>query len=138
MSKSGRLSSILVVTMVLMMVHVAGAITVTDFFPVPTANSTPFWITLGPDGSLWFTEKTGNKIGRITTEGVIVEFPVPGCRIGLPIPYCVPIIGCVPLGNTFPSRPSSITTGPDGNLWFTSCNRVMQMSPAGAILNDFS
>jgi virginiamycin B lyase len=54
-------------------------------------------ITAGPDGNLWFTEYGGNKIGRITTAGVITEFPIP----------------------TDDSEPWGITSGPDGNLWFT-------------------
>jgi virginiamycin B lyase len=29
------------------------------------------------DGNLWFTELTGDKIGRITPAGSINEFPVP-------------------------------------------------------------
>jgi streptogramin lyase len=33
-------------------------------FPFPTPNSAPFGITFGFDGSLWFTEVGGNKIGR--------------------------------------------------------------------------
>ena len=98
----------------------------------------------GPDGNLWFTEVTrqqdradhdgrrhhrvpdpdgrqparpasrpartatsgsprvrGNKIGRITTAGVITEFPVP----------------------TAGSSPVGIAAGPDGNLWFTEYAR---------------
>ena len=34
--------------------------------PIPTSNSVPDGITAGPDGNLWFTEQTGNKIGRIS------------------------------------------------------------------------
>ena len=34
-------------------------------YRVPTANSTPHDIVSGPDGNVWFTEKTGNKIGRL-------------------------------------------------------------------------
>jgi streptogramin lyase len=46
-------------------------------FSVPTANSSPAGIALGPDGALWFTEQSGNKIGRITTDGTITEYPIP-------------------------------------------------------------
>ena len=35
-------------------------------FPVPTAGSSPFGITTGPDGNLWFTENSANQIGRLT------------------------------------------------------------------------
>jgi len=44
--------------------------------------SGPDQITAGPDGALWFTEARGNKIGRITTEGAITEFALPGPNSG--------------------------------------------------------
>ena len=66
-------------------------------FTVPTVNSQPAGITVGPDGALWFTEENGHKIGRITTDGAITEYQIP----------------------TIPSSPGEITAGPDGNLWFT-------------------
>ncbi len=47
---------------------------------------------MGQDGALWFTENSGNKIERITTAGVITEFPVP----------------------TSSSGPRGIVAGPDG------------------------
>ena len=56
----------------------------------------PDQIAAGPDGNLWFTEAFGNKIGRITTAGVITEFAVP----------------------TAGSGPFGITAGPDGAVWF--------------------
>jgi streptogramin lyase len=56
----------------------------------PTAGSNPAGITTGPDGALWFTEFGANQIGRITTAGVITEFPIP----------------------TAGSEPQGITTGP--------------------------
>jgi streptogramin lyase len=67
---------------------------------IPTQNSQPFWITVGPDGALWFTEFHGNNIGRLTTSGAISEFAVP----------------------TFRSGPSGIVAGSDGNLWFVEQN----------------
>ena len=45
-------------------------------FKILTANSNSRVITARPDGNLWFTEYEGNKIGRITTSGIITEFPV--------------------------------------------------------------
>ena len=35
-------------------------------YSMPTANSSAFGITSGPDGALWFTEQGSNQIGRIT------------------------------------------------------------------------
>ena len=40
--------------------------TITEF-PTPTSLSFPKFITAGPDGNLWFTEDSGNKVGRITS-----------------------------------------------------------------------
>jgi streptogramin lyase len=52
------------------------ALTFTEF-SLSTAGSLPNGITMGPDGALWFTETGANKIGRVTTAGVISEFPIP-------------------------------------------------------------
>ena len=77
-------------------------------FPVSTPIGIPYSldnaaaITTGPDGALWFIEKP-NKIGRITTAGVITEFDLPERTQCTPPPCGVPI---------------GITTGPDGALWF--------------------
>jgi hypothetical protein len=43
---------------------------------IQTLNGQPYGIATGPDGALWFTELLGKKIGRITTAGVIAEFPL--------------------------------------------------------------
>src|ERR1700757_4214949 len=52
----------------------AAAHTFTEFI-LPTPASRPSAITTGPDGALWFIE-SGGKIGRITTQGDITEFPI--------------------------------------------------------------
>jgi streptogramin lyase len=46
--------------------------TITEF-PVPTSGSAPEGIAAGPDGNLWFSEQSGNKIGRITPSGTITD-----------------------------------------------------------------
>jgi virginiamycin B lyase len=77
-------------------------------FALPNPDAQPWGITTGPDAALWFTEAScvrqpdlrcgvGNKIGRITTTGLVTEFTIPAQGSG----------------------PHSITTGPDGALWFT-------------------
>jgi streptogramin lyase len=83
-------------------------------FPLPSASSSPAGITAGPDGNLWFTEATGDRIGRITPAGVITEFHM-----------------SPPLGR----GPTGITAGPDGNLWFTETtgNMIGRITPAGGI-----
>ncbi len=65
-------------------------------FPVLTAATCPSGIAAGPDGALWFTEFSSDKIGRITLVGGVSEFSLsPG------------------------SAPTAIAAGGDGNLWFT-------------------
>jgi streptogramin lyase len=93
------------------------AVTINEF-PVPTADSAPGSITTGPDGNLWFTETSGNKIGQINpTTHAFAEFPVP----------------------TASSTPQGITTGPDGNLWFTetSGNKIGQINPTTHAFAEF-
>ena len=82
-------------------------------FGIPTSGSHPIGIALAPDGSLRFTENTGNKIGKITTSGAVTEIPIP-------------TPGSAPLG---------IGAGPDGNLWFTETrgNKIGRLTLAGPI-----
>ena len=39
--------------------------TITEYSTGLTAGSYPYGIAAGPDGALWFTEYSGNRIGRI-------------------------------------------------------------------------
>ena len=80
-------------------------------YPVPTSAGLPEFIALGPDNALWFTEYSGNQIGRIDTTGAITEYPVP----------------------TSGSQPDGITAGPDGALWFTEqgANQIGRITPSG-------
>jgi streptogramin lyase len=61
-------------------------------------------ITVGPDNNLYFTAQTG-YIGEITTSGLVAATPVSTT------------INTVP-GASGP-QPLAITSGPDGNIWFT-------------------
>jgi streptogramin lyase len=91
----------------------AAAISITEF-SVPNSISEPGGITAGPGGTLWFTELTANKIGRLTTAGVVTnEFTV--------------------TGNVATDFPTGIVEGPDGNLWFseTTSNAISRLTPAG-------
>src|SRR5262249_56583218 len=69
-------------------------LSVTEFPILNDMNSRPQGITRGPDGNLWFTENSANRIGRITPAGVVTEFAA---------------------GITPNSGPNEITAGPDGN-----------------------
>jgi streptogramin lyase len=102
-------------------------------FNISLSGSQPRGIVLGPDSNMWFTQSLANAttttckghrcttststttgyIGRITPNGTISEFA---------IPYAY-------------SRPFWITSGPDGNLWFTDegNNSVGRITAAGAV-----
>jgi virginiamycin B lyase len=62
---------------------------------------------------VWFTEYSGNQVGRITPNGAITEFPVP----------------------TDASAPAGIAAGPDGNVWFVELygDKVGRIAPSGVI-----
>src|SRR4249920_3048723 len=47
-------------------------------FPLPNPNSGPTTIAIAPDGTLWFTESNGNRIGRMAQDGTrLAEFALP-------------------------------------------------------------
>ena len=99
--------------------------TFTDF-PVPQ-NTNVESVTTGPDGNVWFTLfqlQVGptygmpSDIGRITPNGTISLFPLPSTN----------------------EIPGAITTGPDGNLWFTDTSgtstnnsSIGRITPSGGI-----
>jgi virginiamycin B lyase len=62
-------------------------------------------ITKGPDGALWFSSENasnlneGSWIGRISTAGVVTQYPIP-----------------------FAVNPGPLTAGPDGAIWFAGIN----------------
>jgi virginiamycin B lyase len=135
--------------------------TITEYaFDAPTYPDGPRAITAGATGSLWFTYSAGSPsdsfIGRVTTGGVVTQFPVPapGCASVLNgnIAYgsdgniwfgddCQRTIDRVtPDGNitSFSLAGSSswgLVSGPDGNLWWIDANGYIGvMSTSGAIL----
>jgi len=99
-------------------------------FPTPSGTrlpdftaarpGTPQGIALGADGNLWFTEAQTGKIGRMTPEGVVTEFPLP--------PGNLPV-------NTEGLPVYLIVAGPDGNLWFTeySAGKIGRLDPSAVV-----
>jgi virginiamycin B lyase len=78
------------------------------------ASGSPYFMTVGPDGNLWYDENAASNIGRITPQGAVTEFPIPGpnSSAGPPI------------------------AGPDGNIWFGEYpNKIGEvvLNPASAI-----
>src|SRR5262249_40986851 len=63
-------------------------------------GSLPASIVLGPDGTPWFTEVGGDRIGHITADGQLHELTA----------------AALPLESFL----EGIALGPDGNLWFTA------------------
>lgn len=52
---------------------VTGAVTA---YPLPTPNSHPTDIVTASDGKVWFTQLEGDRIGHVTPDGLVFEFPV--------------------------------------------------------------
>jgi virginiamycin B lyase len=92
-------------------------------FSLPTLGL-PFSLAAGPsaDGAVWFTEVGGNNVGKITSTGVISEFPVPGPSPG--------------------PAPGGITAGPnsDGAMWFIEVrgNNIGRITTSGTLTNEFA
>jgi virginiamycin B lyase len=80
---------------------------------IPTPGVSPTGITVASDGNVWFT--AGNRLGRISSAGVITWFDLPGT-----------------------SDASSIVFGPDGNLWILRNGAVNVVSQTGALIAEYS
>ena len=75
-------------------------------FPLPGQGG--FGIAAGRDGDLWLTDPVGDDIKRVTPTGTVTTYPIG-------------------------SAPSSITTGSDGNLYFTQYPGTLGfMTPSGS------
>ena len=112
---------------------------------------------MGSDGNVWFTERSANRIGRITPTGGITEYPIPtaavgpeGSRLDPTVPCGSPNRPATGSGGSPPpgaitefvlprasSGPLGITAGPDGALWFTEVgtagNRIGRITTAGQV-----
>jgi virginiamycin B lyase len=92
--------------------------TLTELPVLPTAAAAPTGITSAADGSIWFTEKNANKLGRLSSTGVLTEYNVP----------------------TAGSAPDQITATPDGNVWFTERygRKIGRISDTGGVITEFA
>jgi len=84
-------------------------------------SSEPLGLCSNPDGNIYFTEKFGNKIGKLTLPAGTITYTA--------VPTGSPGAGS--------SQPGLITSGPDGNLWFTEQvgNKIGRMTPGGSIVD---
>lgn len=62
-----------------------------------TPGALPFEVTIDRNQNVWFTEDEGNKIGEITSNGTLNEYPVAIAA----------------------ATPAGITVSPNGTVWFT-------------------
>ena len=76
-------------------------------------------IARGADGALWFTDRHGNAIGRMSTTGTVTRYNAPSI-----------------------DEPSGIALGPDGALWFTNqsggpggTGSIGRVTPSGVVSN---
>ncbi len=123
-------------------------------YPVPTASSFPEGVAVTPNGTAWFVESSGNKIGEVTAGGSFTEYPVPSQPAGSGSLQGIAVgadgnlwfttasyIGRMTLSGSFTFFPIvadsdayDITPGPDGNVWFTTVeDQVGYVTPAGAV-----
>lgn len=90
---------------------------------VPTANATPFGITTGPDGNIWFAELNGDKIARV----------VPGL-----FPGAGAFTECqIPTAAAGPVDVTSVNGNPD--VWFDEfgANKIGKVVPSTCAISEF-
>jgi streptogramin lyase len=77
----------------------------------PAPSSSPFGITHAADGTVWFTQFKGNRIGCVREGGQVKDWDVP-----------TPVAG-----------PVGVAVGDDGNIWFVEhfVNKIGRMTPSG-------
>jgi virginiamycin B lyase len=79
----------------------------------PSAYTLPYWIDKGGDGSLWFNEHTGNKIGRFDPEELaLVEYWIPSQNRAWAL--CPPEATVCGIANAM-----QFAVDPENHLWFT-------------------
>ena len=82
-------------------------------YPTLAAGAGTESIAVGPDGNLWFTEFSANRVARLTTSGTVTEYATQAPN----------------------SSPRGIVAGPDGNIWFAETNRnriaIGRITPEG-------
>jgi virginiamycin B lyase len=79
----------------------------------PNAYTLPYWIDKGGNGSLWFNEHTGNKIGRFDPEELaLVEYWIPSQNRAWSL--CPPESTACGIANAM-----QFAVDPENQLWFT-------------------
>ncbi len=127
----------------------------------PAGTVRPGNVTTGVDGNLWFPETGTNRVGRLTTSGLLEEFPIPdalalGDAIAAGPDGKLWVTGFGPdarayvwtVGTSGVSGkiavlddrppvlgflPAGLTTGPDRNVWIADLNEILRVSTAGQL-----
>jgi virginiamycin B lyase len=100
--------------------------TVKATYPIPTPNAWATALTVGPDGNVWFVEQSANKIGKVTPDGTVTEYPIPDT-----VTDDGSGSGPIDIG----ASPTDLVAGPDGALWFTesSTQKIGRITTDGTI-----
>ncbi len=133
---------------------------------VPSVGTGPNLITRGPDGAMWFSEYSANRIGRVDDHGAVIEFPTSGPSlsagahpsgvaagsdgnlwftengtgmIGAIDPDTGQLVGEFPIPSGAASQPEGIVSGPDGALWFTEPGggRIGRIDPSTHAITEY-
>ena len=134
---------------------------VTEFSSGLSAGAKPDTMALGPDGAMWFSEFGADRIGRVSQDGSITEYPTSGAgltagaepsgivagpigdiwfteygtgRLGAIDPATGKLVGEYPVPAGASSNPQGIVVGPDGALWFTErgADQIGRLDPTMA------
>jgi virginiamycin B lyase len=80
-----------------------------------TPGSSPYFLAVAGDGNIWFTERLGNKVGRLSiATGAVDEYP----------------------GTAPDSVPLGIVAAPDGTIWVSEevANTIVHFALDGTVL----
>jgi streptogramin lyase len=133
-------------------------------YSIPTPDSGPTDIVVDPSGNVWFTERNGNKIGKLSLAGIFTEYPVTFSQpIGIaynlytgsvyftggnygdghygvlsPNSRRVPLVVEFPTGLPVASA-TTCTLTPDGKFWFNGWDSSsVSRANASGIIDNYS
>jgi virginiamycin B lyase len=130
-------------------------------FETPTIESGPTSIHIGKEGDVWFTERGGNKIGRLNPQtGGIKEYEIPtpmsvatgitvdaeglvwyASKMASKIGRLDPNTGAIKEYDTPTpkSQPSTITYDAEGNIWFDerANDKIVRLNPMTGQMREY-
>jgi streptogramin lyase len=127
-------------------------------YALPGGSPAPYAIVGGPDGRLWYSDTNNGGVGAITTSGTTTTYVLPGdIESALTVGSDGNIWGADPNAVTIDKiqasngalfaqyhtsyGPVGVTSGPDGNIWFTEssgcCSGMVGYVTPGGSLAEF-